>query len=271
MLEGKKFLKSFEVKDKVVFITGASSGIGKATALAFAKRGAKIALSARDILALKAVAKEIERCGGVCSVYPLDLYKLNEIPEIIKKVKQELGGVDILINNAGYAVTGLVEDCPLEQFRKNFEMNFFAPIALIQAVLPEMKEKRSGQVINVSSGVGLRALPGVASYSATKFALNGLTESLRLEVKGFGIDVILIFPGRVETKFHERIESYGRLNRKLPPIPMQPAEKLGQFILEASEKRSRMAMIWGPGKIGYHLNYWAPKLVDKLLLKRFPV
>lgn len=264
-------MKRFEIKDKVVFITGASSGIGKETALAFAKEGGKIALSGRDTLALKAAAKEIENIKGVCSVYPMDLYQTDKIQETIQQVKKDLGSVDVLINNAGYAVTGLVEDCPIEQFRKNFEVNFFAPIALIQAALPDMKEKRSGQIINVSSGVGVRALPGVSSYSATKFALNGLTESLRLEVKGFGIDVIVVFPGRVETKFHERIESYGRLNRKLPPIPMRPAEDLGQFILEASKKRSRVAMIWGPGKIGYHLNYWAPKLVDRLLLKRFPV
>ena len=261
----------YDVKGKVVLVTGASVGIGRETAIAFAKAGGKIALVSRDAQSLEAARKEIEQEGGTARAFPCDLSRLETIPSVVEAVAKNLGPVDVLINNAGYAVTGLVEDCPVDQYKKNFEVNFFAPVALIQAVLPEMKKKRSGQIINVSSGVGRRALPGFSAYSSTKFALCGLTESLRVEVRSFGIDVIAIFPGRVESKFHERIESYGRLNLKFPPIPMRPPVEIAEFILNASKKRKREATVWGPGRVGYHLNYWAPKLVDRLLARRFPV
>ncbi|MBI1979731.1 MAG: SDR family NAD(P)-dependent oxidoreductase [Elusimicrobia bacterium] len=263
-------MKPFDLKDKVVLITGASSGIGRATAAAFAREGARIALVSRDLAQLQKTADQIKSGNGIAEIFPLDLFQIEKIPGTINSIKQKLGSVDVLVNNAAYAVLGLVEDCPVDQYRKNFEVNFFAPIALIQSVLPDMKRKLSGQIINISSGVGRRALPGVSSYSATKFALNGLTESLRLEARPYGIDVVLIFPGRVETNFHERMESYGCLDRKLPPIPMQPPEKIAQLILSASRNRRREASILGPGWIGYHLNYWAPSLVDRLLFKKFP-
>ncbi len=264
-------MKKFETRAKVILITGASSGIGRSSALLFAREGGKVALVSRNANALRDVQEEIHSSGGEACSFPFDLSQTDKILEIVKEIKEKMGPIDILINNAGYAVTGLVEDCPVEEYQKNFDVNFFAPIALIQAVLPDMKKKKMGQIINVSSGVGRRALPGVSAYSSTKFALNGLTESLRLEVKQFGIDVITIFPGRVESHFHERIEAYGRLNRKLPPIKTHPASKIAQMILEASQRKLREATAWGPGAIGYHLNYWFPQLVDRLLLKRFPV
>ncbi len=252
-------------------ITGASFGIGRETAKCFARAGARVALVARSQKELEGVARQIRDAGGRAESFPYDLSKIDEIPALADQVRAKMGPVDVLVNNAAYAVTGLAEDCPIEQYRKNFEVNFYAPLALIQAVIPGMKQKGDAQIINVSSGVGRRALPGVSPYCATKFALCGLTESLRLEVKRYGIDVLVIFPGRVESKFHERIESYGKLNRKLPPIPMKPAEEVGAFIVRASRNRKREATVFGPGMIGYHLNYWAPKLVDRLLARRFPI
>ncbi len=226
---------------------------------------------ARNKNALQSVREEILKDGGDAQVFPCDLSQIDSIPQVIKEIKEKMGPIDILINNAGYAVTGLVEDCPIKEYRNNFEVNFYAPVTLVQAVLPDMKKKGGGQIINVSSGVGRRALPGVSAYSCTKFALNGLTESLRLELKKFGIDVIAIFPGRVASQFHERIESYGRLKLKLPPIKMNRSEKVAKMILQASQGKKREATLWGPGAVGYHLNYWFPRLVDKLLLKRFPI
>lgn len=264
-------MKTFDLKGKTVLITGASVGIGRETAFAFSRAGARVALTARSLSGLESAAGKIRSEGGEAEAFPFDLSDVAGIAALVARVREKMGPINVLINNAAYAVTGLVEDCPLEQYRKNFEVNFYAPIALIQAVLPDMKRLGEGQIINVSSGVGRRALPGVSPYCTTKFALCGLSESLRLEVKRYGVDVIVIFPGRVESEFHKRIESYGKLNRKLPPIPMQPAEKIGRFILEASLRRKREATVFGPGRIGYHLNYFAPKLVDRLLEKRFPI
>lgn len=264
-------MKSFDVRNKVVFVTGASSGIGRAAAIAFAKAGAKLALASRNEHVLKETAEHINRNNGIAQIVPLDLSQISLIPQAVEKVKKNLGSVDVLINAAAYAVGGLAEDCPIEQYRKNFEVNFYAPLALIQSVLPDMKQKHCGQIINISSGVGWRALPAASAYSATKSALNALTESLRLEVKPFGIDVILVSPGRVASDFHNRIEFYGRHKMKIPEMQMRSPEQLADLILKASHKRWREARVWGPGRIGYHLNYWCPKLVDWLLSKKYPV
>jgi short-subunit dehydrogenase len=271
--EGFISLKEFDIENKVVLITGASSGIGRATAVAFAREKAKIALIGRNESALNKVAEEISSLtrkeNGSAQVFPLDLSHLDRIPETVARVGKELGGTDILINNAAYAVGGLVEDCPVDQYKKNFEVNFCAPLALIQAVLPGMKQRRSGQIINLTSGVGRRALPGFSSYSATKFALNALTESLRVEVKPFGINVISVSPGRVSSSFHHRIEFYGRWKTELPPMNMRTPEQIAELILNASKKRAREVTVWGPGLWGYHLNYWAPKLADWILAKKY--
>lgn len=261
----------FEIKDKVVLVTGASTGIGRASALAFAKAGARVALTARSADKLNAAADSVKAAGGTAEAFPFDLAQTDKIPDLVRAVREKLGPVDVLINNAAYAVAGLIEDCPVDQYRKNFEVNFFSAIALIQAVLPDMKAGKSGQIINVSSGVGKRSLPGFSSYCATKFALNGLTESLRLELRPHNIDVILISPGRVASDFHHNIRFYGRWKMQLPPMKSRSPEAIGEFILKASRRRKREAHVFGPGVIGFHLNYWAPRLVDFLLARKYPV
>ena len=261
-------MKPFEPKDKVVAITGASSGIGRACALAFARAGARVALIGRDRARLDSVQSET---GGGSRAFQLDLQNLSQIPKTISEIRNQMGPVDILVNNAAYAVAGLVEDCPVEQYKKNFDVNFFAPLSLIQTVIPGMKQKKSGQIINIASGVGKRALPGFSSYCATKFALNGLTESLRLELKPSGIDVVSVSPGRVSSNFHKNIEFYGRWKVQIPEMNMRTPEKIARTILCASLWRCREVMVFGPGWVGYHLNYWAPRLVDWLLARKYPV
>ena len=267
-------MNRFEQRGKVVLITGATSGIGEACAIAFARQGARLALLGRNGTRLSKVvqsAAEISKGeGGSAEGFELDLRQTDQIPATVDEIKRKIGPVDVLLNNAAYAVAGLIEDCPVDQYKRNFEVNFFAVLSLIQAVLPGMKVKRAGQIINVSSGVGKRALPGFSSYCATKFALNGLTESLRLEVKPHGIDVLLISPGRVSSDFHNRIEFYGRWRMRLPPMQMRSPDQIAELILDASRKRMREATVWGPGLAGYHLNYWSPRLVDFLLAKKYP-
>ena len=196
---------------------------------------------------------------------------VSQIGETVNKIREKLGDVDVLLNNAAYAVAGLAEDCPIEKYKENFEVNFFAPLAFIQAVVPGMKKKNFGQIINVSSGVGKRALPGFSSYCATKFSLNGLTESLRLELAPWNIDVISIFPGAVATHFHKNIQFYGRWKISIAQMTLRTPEKIAEIIYNASKRRVRESVVFGPGWMGYHLNYWAPRLVDWLLARRYPV
>ncbi len=265
-------MPQYEIKNKVVAITGATSGIGEACARSFAEAGAKVAVIGRNAAKVEKVVSAVRSIpGGVAEGFVLDLSDLAQIPKVAAQIQAKFGGIDVLVNNAAYAVGGLAEETPVEQYKKNFEVNFFAPLALIQAVIPGMKKRRSGQIINVSSGVGRRALPGFSSYCTTKFALNGLSESLRLELAPWNIDVISIFPGRVDSNFHDNVEFYGQWKRPIVKSSMKSSEALGRFILDASIHRKREATVFGPGKIGYHINYWAPRLVDKILARKYPI
>ena len=251
-------MKNFELKNKVVLITGSSSGIGKAAAAAFAKAGAHLALVARNEPALQQLRAELSGLGNKIEIFPFDLTQVEKIPALIEQVRQRLGAVDVLINNAGAGMAGLLEDCPMEEIRANFNVNFFAPLQLIRAVLPDMKQKKSGQIINLCSGLGRRGLPGYACYSSEKFAISGLTESLRLETAPWGIDVILVFPGSVSSEFNRRTQFFGTWKVPQPSVRPQPAEKIGNLILRASQQRLREVSSFGPGMLLGHLNYWFP-------------
>ncbi|OGR87510.1 MAG: hypothetical protein A3A86_00950 [Elusimicrobia bacterium RIFCSPLOWO2_01_FULL_60_11] len=265
-------MSRFEIKGKVIAITGATSGIGLAAAKLFARKGAKVALIGRGADRVeKAVEEARAASNGTVEGFVLELKDAPQIGSTVDKIRGKFGDVDVLINNAAYAVAGLAEDCPVEKYKENFEVNFFAPLTFIQAVIPGMKKKKSGQIINISSGVGKRALPGFSSYCATKFALNGLTESLRLELAPWDIDVISISPGTVSTPFHKNVQFYGRWKVDIAAMNMRTPEKIAEFILSASRSRRREATVFGPGLIGYHINYWAPWLVDRLLAKKYPV
>ena len=148
------------------------------------------------------ISKSInDQSQSVAKIFTFDMRKTDKIPALVKEIELIFGEtVDILINAAGITTLGYVEDIPMEEYYNIFNVNFFAPLALIQAVIPAMKEKKSGQIINITSGAGVRGLPGISSYCATKFALNGLTESLRVELKPFGIKVLLFSPGPTKTR-----------------------------------------------------------------------
>lgn len=259
----------FNHRGKLVLVTGASSGIGRETAVAFAQRGAKVALIGRNVEALKSVQDYIRGNGGLAEMFPFDLINITEIPKLIASVEDIFGdSISLLVNNAGVAILGLVDSVPLEEYMYNLNINFFAPLALIKAVLPGMVKRRCGQIINITSGVGKRGLPGVSSYCVSKFALNALTESVRVELAPYGIDVISVSPGLSETGFVKNIKTYGELKdtfnegRKTPPV------KIARRIVIASERRERDVVLSFRAKIGYHLNYWAPGLFDYILIRK---
>lgn len=176
---------------KTVLITGASKGFGKAWAEAFLAKGYKVAATARNVETLNELK---EKYGDSVLPLTLDVDKREESLAVVQKVHQYFGSIDILINNAGYALTGAIEETNEQEARAQFETNFFGTLWLTQAVLPIMRDQKSGHIIQVSSILGLATLPTMGLYNASKFAIEGLSETLAAEVKGFGIHVTLVEP-----------------------------------------------------------------------------
>ncbi|KAB1231628.1 SDR family NAD(P)-dependent oxidoreductase [Chryseobacterium viscerum] len=176
---------------KTVLITGASKGFGKAWAEAFLAKGYNVAATARNVETLTDLK---DKYGDSVLALTLDVDKREESLTVVQKVHQHFGSIDILINNAGYALTGAVEETNEQEARAQFETNFFGTLWLTQAVLPIMRDQKSGHIIQVSSILGLATLPTMGLYNASKFALEGLSETLATEVKEFGIHVTLVEP-----------------------------------------------------------------------------
>ena len=183
------------LKDRVAVITGASAGIGLATARILRRHGARVVLNARREDRLVEVAKETDGTPVAGDITD---------PAVRSRVVEACEGrIDILVNNAGYGEPGPVETVTEDDYRRQFEVNLFAPAALIQAVLPTMRKQRSGRIINLSSVAGRFGYPLFGWYCATKHALEGLSDALRLEVQPWGIHTVLIEPGPVKTEFFD--------------------------------------------------------------------
>jgi NAD(P)-dependent dehydrogenase (short-subunit alcohol dehydrogenase family) len=187
--------------EKVAVLTGASSGFGLLTSVELAKAGFRVIASMRDpgkrerLVQAAAAAQVSDRID----VRALDVTQVDAIPEFVDSVIRDYGRIDVLVNNAGFAVGGFAEDIRLEELRLQFETNFFGAVAMTKAVLPVMRQQRSGHIIQVSSISGLQGAISVSSYSASKHALEGWSESLRLEVNSLGIKVVLVEPGAFDT------------------------------------------------------------------------
>jgi len=181
---------------KTIFITGASRGFGKIWAEAFLKRGDKVIATARDLNALNDL---VNQYGDNILPLQLDVNDRDADFAAIKKAKEHFGGIDVLINNAGYGLFGSIEETSEKEARDQMETNFFGLLWLSQAVIPVMREQGHGHIIQLSSVLGLVALPVLGLYNASKFAVEGLSETLAAEVKGFGINVSLIEPNGFST------------------------------------------------------------------------
>lgn len=187
------------VEPKIILITGASSGIGKATAKRLIKDGLTLYVAARRVEAMK----ELEDLGA--TIIEMDITEDDEIVAAISKIDSEHDGVDVLVNNAGIAVYGAIEDVSIEDARKQFEVNMFGMARLTQLVLPAMRKKGSGTIINVSSVAGKTYTPMGAWYHASKHAVEGWSDCLRMEVEALGIDVVIIEPGGIKTEFGDNL------------------------------------------------------------------
>ena len=187
--------------EKVALVTGSSSGVGLETALALARDGYHTFASMRNIRKAGELEHAAKKENLSIYVIELDVDKEESIVSAIKKVVADKGRLDVLVNNAGYGQFGCVEDVSVDDFRKQFETNFFSIVRIIQEVSPIMRKQNSGIIVNISSVVGRMGLPVSPAYISTKFALEGLSECLRYELGQFGIKTTLIEPGVIKTNF----------------------------------------------------------------------
>ena len=227
-----------EVQDKVVIITGASMGIGAATARVFADAGAKLVLAARSADKLEAVAHSLPPQAETLIV-PTDVTDPAQVRALIAQAFEHFGRIDILINNAGRAVAGWIATVDPDNYRQIIELNLLGPLHGIQAVVPKMKEQGGGVIINVSSNVSKMAIPGIGTYASTKYALNGLSLTARNELAADNIRVVLFHPGMTATDFGKNAVFEENMANWRPggdgPMPTpDSAEDVARKILEAA-------------------------------------
>ncbi len=204
-------------KNKVVLITGASSGIGKQTAIEFAKLGSNIILVARRKDKLEQVENELKQFNVTTLTCPCDISKKDQVEIMSKTVLEKFNFVDILVNNAGFAIYGSVLDLSIEEIESQMETNYFGMIYCTKNFLPLMLKKKSGHVVNVASVAASFGLPGIASYCASKFAMLGFSEGLKHELSGTGVGITVVSPIMVKTDFFEH-PSFEKMTKILTNI-----------------------------------------------------
>jgi short-subunit dehydrogenase len=253
-----------ELPGAVVAITGASAGIGWASALAFARARSRLALAARRMDRLEALAVEVRALDSEALVMQVDVANAADVHRFVEATVERFGRLDVMVNNAGYGVRGSVEETPVEAYRRLMEVNFLGTVHGCREALAVMRRQGRGVIINVSSIVGHRALAGGGAYAATKAAQISLTESLRLELRGTGIAACSVHPVATETEFAE-VAAQASAGRKGGPVgPKQSADAVARAIVACARRprpevypyRWSRALVW--------LNALAPGLMDRL-------
>lgn len=260
-------------REKAVIITGASSGIGRALALRLADEGAWLALAARDAARLESVARECRQRGSKALAIPTDVVDESQCRELIQHTREVYGRVDMLVNNAGIDVVSTLEDLPdLRLFKQVIDVNFHGTVHCTYHSLPSLKETR-GRIVNISSLGGMLSIPYNTSYVASKFALMGFSDSLRMEVAHAGVSVTVICPSLVVTEFHERYldkngQPQGPSGRAIYTRHTMTADRCAQIVLRAARRRKRQ-VVMQPGPLALWLKLIAPGLVDRRIISRF--
>jgi len=263
-----------EVKGKVVIVTGASSGIGEATAREFAKEGAKVILAARRVDRLESLAREVVAMGGGAEalVVQADLSKLEDIQSLITKTLEEYGRIDVLVNNAGFGRLDWLENLdPVKDIQSQFDVNVLGVIQTTRQALPIMIKQRSGHVINMCSMAGLVATPTYTIYAASKHAVHGFSEALRREVKPWGIDVSMIYPGGVTTEFGAHAGIKRKTNATTPRFMLLTAKQVGETVVKLVRNPRPMLIIPWLWSITVWMNRNLNALVDYTTINRFTI
>jgi short-subunit dehydrogenase len=250
------------LKGRVALVTGASSGIGEATARELASRGAAVVLASRDVERLEALRREISASGGRALAVKTDISDAGSVDAMVRGTVEAFGSIDILVNNAGLGLSGRVAELRAGDLRYVFEVNTIGPLNCIQAALTHMRG--GGRIINVSSVVGRRSIPKVGGYCATKFALNALSDALRVEIADRGITVTSVYPGTTRTAFRENSRRTKDEKRGWRPKGVTP-EKVAQKIADAAQKGPRDVYVTLSDRIFVAATMLFPGLTDRLL------
>ncbi len=261
----------------VVLVTGASSGIGAATAEVFAAAGYDVVLAARRLNRLTDLSDNL-RCKyptrRVVSI-ECDVNSDLSVDALFKTISSDFGKLNVLVNNAGFGVYGTVETTPISVFQQNMDTNYLGVIRCTQAALPLLRKAVAGStcrwgasIVMVSSIVGRRSMPQLSSYSATKFALEALSEALRLELWDDRIAVSVVNPGATRTEFGDSAKG-NRPGTFLSFEHGMPSETVAKIILNAARSPKRNTYLTLAGKIGVFVQWLSPKLLDMVLLRTF--
>ncbi len=257
------------ISEQVVVVTGASSGIGRETAIRFGQRGASVVLAARNEPALQEVAREVERLGGNPLVVVTDVAEWEQVDQLAREAVDQFGRIDTWVNVAAIAGYGTVEQTRVEEIERQIQVILMSQIYGMKAALPRMKRERRGTIINVGSVLGVRSVPLQAAYCAAKGGIKAFTESLRLELEheNAGINVTLILPSSVNTPLFGHARS--RLGVKPKPIPpVYEPRVVAEAILFAAEHPRREIVVGGGGKMLTVMERLSPSLIDRLMLAR---
>ena len=263
-----------DFKNKVVLITGASSGIGKQTAIEFAKLGSSIILVARRKNKLEQVENELKQFNVNTLVCACDVSKKDQVEELSKIVLQKFNSIDILVNNAGFAIYGSVSDLSIDEIESQMETNYFGMIYCVKNFLPLMLKKKSGHIVNVASVGASFSVPGVSSYCATKFAMLGFSEGLKHELYGTGVGLTVVSPIMVRTPLFEH-PSFTNFSKFSTGVSLS-SETVAKTIIKASNS-SRLeivvpsvarAVIWFKQTFPFLINPIIGRIFRKQLTKK---
>jgi short-subunit dehydrogenase len=255
-----------EIQNSRAIVTGASSGIGRAIAKELARQGGQVFCMARREDRLQSLAKEIEAGGGRVVSVAGDVTNADVRKRAVEAAVCDFGGLDILVNNAGVGAIGPFESGDPERVRRIMEINFFAMVEMTRLALPHLKNGRAPIIVNISSILGRRGVPHNSEYAASKFAVHGFSESIRAELAGSGIDVLVVSPGTTDTEFFDQVlESKG--GPKWPEHAAVSADAVARATVRAIRRGSHEITPYLWGKVLVLMNRVSPWFVDKLMAR----
>lgn len=254
----------------VMLVTGASSGIGAASARLFARQDYIVVLAARRLERLQELQKEIEAEGGEALSVDTDLSQLDQIQDLVERALNSYGKIDILFNNAGFGRTKWLEELdPVKDIELQIRVNLNAVIQMTRAVLPHMLERQSGHIINMASLSGFVATPTYSVYAATKHGVRGFTEALRREVGVWGIHVSGIYPGGVKTEFAQHLDAKRKTSITTPAALLLSAEDVARAVYKVAKRPKGTTIIPWVARIGVWINAVFPWLNDWIIERTF--